>query len=159
MSRSGPLSPTQAAVHLLSAEEAGEKAAVLTIISHPDPTMRGQRILLTGGGDRLGSFQDPGMDKEAAALAARGLSGDPKVTGGLYPLPLAGDGEFTAYLELHHPTPEMVIVGAGHLAQPPCPRCIWNRGVVSSLVPGLLSIAWARSRGQLDDSGHCSMVA
>jgi len=120
MSRSGPLSPTQAAVHLLSAEEAGEKAAVLTIISHPDPTMQGQRILLTGGGDRLGWFQDPGMDKEAAALAARGLSGDPKVTGGLYPLPLAGDGEFTAYLELHHPTPEMVIVGAGHLAQPLC---------------------------------------
>jgi len=120
MSKSGPLSPAQAAIHLLSAMEAGEEAALLAIISHPDPTVQGGRILLSGGGDRLGSFGDPEVDKEAVALAVRGLSGDPKVTAGLHTLPLTGGGEITAYLELHHPMAEMVLVGAGHLAQPLC---------------------------------------
>ena len=100
--------------------EAGEKAAILAIISHPDPTVQGGRIVLREGGERLGSFEDPLVDEGAVALATRGLSGDPKVLVGLHSLPMTGSRETTVYLELHHPTEELVIVGAGHLAQPLC---------------------------------------
>jgi xanthine dehydrogenase accessory factor len=119
MSNPSPLSLAQTAIHLLSAMEAGEKAAVLAIISHPDPTRVGGRVLLRGE-ERLGSFQDPTADASALELAKEGLSGNPKVLQGLHTLPLTEGGEATVYLELHHPLAEMVIVGAGHLAQPLC---------------------------------------
>jgi xanthine dehydrogenase accessory factor len=119
MSEPGPLSPAQTAAHLLSAMEAGEKAAVLVVISHPDPTWVGSRVLLRGA-VQVGSFQDPAADCAAMELAREGLSGDPGVLPGLHMLPLASGKEAAVYLELHHPTAEMVIVGAGHLAQPLC---------------------------------------
>ena len=119
MPKAGPLSLAQIAAHLLSAMEAGEKAAVVAIISHPDPTRVGGRVLLRGE-EGLGSFHDPMADAAAMELARAGLSGDPKLLQGLHTLPLAGGSEATVYLELHHPPAEMVIVGAGHLAQPLC---------------------------------------
>lgn len=119
MSKPGPLSPAQAAAHLLSAMEAGEKAAVLVIVSHPDPTRVGGRVLLRGA-EQLGSFQDPAADAAAIELAKEGLSGSPKVLSELHTLPLESGDEAVVYLELHHPPAEMVIVGAGHLAQPLC---------------------------------------
>jgi len=119
MSRPGPLSPTQTAAHLLSAMEAGERAAVLVVVSHPDPTRVGGRLLLRGD-ECLGSFLDPATDAAAVALAREGLSGSSKVLPGLHTIPLARGGEARIYLELHHPPAEMVIVGAGHLAQPLC---------------------------------------
>ena len=119
MANPGPLSATRTATHLLATLEAGEKAAVFVVISHPDPTRIGNRVLLRAG-DCLGSFQDAKADKAAAKLAREGLSGDLKILPGLHILPLAGGKEATVYLELHHPPAEMVIVGAGHLAQPLC---------------------------------------
>ncbi len=119
MSNSSPLSLAQTATHLLSAMEAGEKAAVMAITSHPDPTQVGGRVLLRGE-ERLGSFRDPMADASAMELAKEGLSGNPKILQGLHTLPLTGGDEATVYLELHHPLAEMVIVGAGHLAQPLC---------------------------------------
>jgi xanthine dehydrogenase accessory factor len=119
MVRPGPLSPAQTAAHLLSAMEAGEKAAVMVVISHPDPTRVGGRVLVRGN-EHLGSFQNPLSDAAALELAREGLSGSPRVLSGLHKLPLPSGEEVTVYLELHHPPAEMVIVGAGHLAQPLC---------------------------------------
>ncbi|MFH1765066.1 MAG: XdhC family protein [Gemmatimonadota bacterium] len=119
MMETGPLSPAQAAAHLLSAMEAGEKAAVLVVIAHPDQARVGGRVLLRGA-ERLGSFRDPVADAAGVELAREGLTGNTKVLPGLHTLPLANGDHAKVYLELHHPPSEMVIVGAGHLAQPLC---------------------------------------
>jgi xanthine dehydrogenase accessory factor len=119
MRNPGSLSLPQTASHLLEAMDAGEKVAVMAVITHPDGTMVGARILVRGE-RAIGSFHDPVADKAALALARAGLSGDPGVESGLRLLPLTDGGEASVYLELHHPPPEMVIVGAGHLAQPLC---------------------------------------
>jgi xanthine dehydrogenase accessory factor len=99
--------------------EAGEKAAILAVISHPDPSMVGARIFLRAD-ELLGSFGDEAADKAAKELGLTGLSGGSEVLPGLHSIPLADGTEMTVYLELHHPPTEMVIVGAGHLAQPLC---------------------------------------
>ncbi len=119
MSNHRPLTLAQTAEQLLAALESGEGAAVLAVVAHPDPLMVGGRALFREG-EQVGSLQDPKADAAAAALASGGLGGDPKVLPGLHTLPLEGGGEATVYLELHHPPTELVIVGAGHLAQPLC---------------------------------------
>ena len=113
------LNPAQTATQLLAAMEAGEKAAVLAVVSHPDATLTGARMMVRDG-KVSGSFGDPKLDAAAEELAASALSGDPAVLSGLFSLPLSGEGDASVYLELHHPPAEMVIVGAGHLAQPLC---------------------------------------
>ena len=119
MAKPGFLSAAQAATHLLTALEAGEKAAIIVVIAHPDPTNVGNRVFFRGS-EVVGSFQDPTADATIRALAGEGLSGNTGILPGLHPLPLAGGDEAEIYLELHHPPAEMVIVGAGHLAQPLC---------------------------------------
>jgi xanthine dehydrogenase accessory factor len=99
--------------------EEGERAAVLAVISHPDPAMIGGRIMVWGN-RREGSLGSSETDEAAWKLAEAGLAGDAKVLSGIHTLPLSEGGEAEAYLELHHPPSEMVIVGAGHLAQPLC---------------------------------------
>jgi len=119
MASSAFLSPTQAAVALLAAMENGEKAAVLMVVSHPDAGQAGGRLLFRDG--RLhGSFGTPESDAVASGLAADGLSGATTVLPGLHTVQLGDEGNATVYLELHHPPLEMVIVGAGHIAQPLC---------------------------------------
>jgi xanthine dehydrogenase accessory factor len=113
------LTLAQTARHLFQAMEAGEKVAVVAVIEHPETAMVGRRFLVRGE-QALGSLQDPVADKAALDLARAGLSGDPGTESGLRTLPIASGGKATVYLELHHPPPEMVIVGAGHLAQPLC---------------------------------------
>lgn len=119
MNTTGLFSLAQAATHLLSAMDEGDETAILAVISHPDHNLVGGRILLTGG-TLIGSSGDPTFDEAVAQLASRGLSGDPGVLTGLHQIPLSGGEEATVYLELHHPPAELVIVGAGHLAQPLC---------------------------------------
>ena len=105
--------------HLFQAMSAGERVAVLVVIDHPDSTMVGEWFLVRGE-KGFGSFQDPVADQPAMALAQDGLSGEPGMESGLRTVPLTGGGEASVYLELHHPPLELVIVGAGHLAQPLC---------------------------------------
>jgi xanthine dehydrogenase accessory factor len=119
MPNPGPLSAARTAAHLLAAMEEGERTAVLVVISHPDPSLVGGRILLRGS-ERFGSFLDPVADDAAVELAGEGLAGNPRILPGLHSLPLVGGDTAEVYLELHHPSAEMVIVGAGHLAQPLC---------------------------------------
>jgi len=114
-----PLSLDQAAELLLSSMEAGEVAAMGVLIDHAAPEKVGGRVLFKAG-MLFGSFQDPALDSGFEALARRGLEGDPGVLPGLHTLTLGGGMEARVYLELHHPPWELVIVGAGHLAQPLC---------------------------------------
>ncbi|MBT8398772.1 MAG: XdhC family protein [Gemmatimonadetes bacterium] len=119
MTRNPTLTLADTAAQLLGAMDAGEQTAIVAIVSHPDETRAGERVLIRGG-ELIGSFDDPVADKGATELATRGLSGDPKVLSGVHSLPLRDGAEASVYLELHHPPAEMVIVGAGHIAQPLC---------------------------------------
>jgi xanthine dehydrogenase accessory factor len=143
----GFLTPSRLAPLLLAATEGGEVAAVFAVVSHPDPAQLGGRVLFHGrqaghaphpagtsiapgprnagpvsppGLEAHGAFSGPAAHQAARELGARGIEGDPAVLPGLHALPLEDGGEMRVYLELHHPSPEMVIVGAGHVAQPLC---------------------------------------
>jgi xanthine dehydrogenase accessory factor len=103
---------------LLAVLERGCDAVVLAAVSHPRQEAVGLRVLVAEG-QRTGSFLDPFAD-DAALEAATAALADTGAEPGLRSLPLGGGGEMVAFLEPHHPPPEMVIVGAGHLAQPLC---------------------------------------
>lgn len=113
------LTAAEAATHLLAAMDSGEKAAIGVVMSHPDSAYMGGRILLCGD-KRHGTLLDQGADQQVEELARKGLGGGTEVLPGIHALSLTGGGEATLYLELHHPPLELVIVGAGHLAQPLC---------------------------------------
>ena len=119
MSELPSLPVAMAADLLLSAMEAGEKAALGIIVGHPEESRIGSRILYRGG-ERVGTSGDPGADSVFETLARRALGGDPRVVPGLHTLPFPGGGQVALYLELHHPPAEMIIVGAGHVGQPLC---------------------------------------
>lgn len=104
---------------LLPTLEAGENVAVVVALSHPDPSKVGSRILVTES-ETHGTLVDPALDAGAVALARRALGGDPNLPPGTYPLAASDGHEVEVFLELHHPPWELIIVGAGHVAQPLC---------------------------------------
>ncbi len=112
-----PLTPVQTSSLLLSALEEGREAAVLVALEHPDPAGVGARMVALDG-EILGTLLDAAADRAGAELAGKGLRGEPGTETGTHHLPLAGGGRMRVFLELHHPQPEMIIVGAGHVAQP-----------------------------------------
>lgn len=108
-----------AAALLVPALETGQGAAAILITLHPDQRIEGGRLLFLAG--RLhGSLGNPDLDSAAEALCRAGLAGDPEATPGLHELSAEEGNRVQGFLELHHPQPEMIIVGAGHLAQPLC---------------------------------------
>ena len=117
MSNPHPLTLGQLPTLLLSALEEGKKAAVLVTVAAPDPQLLGRRLLVLPD-SVIGDLGDPAADAEGIHLARKALEGDGGILSGTFQLPLTGGGEMEAFLELHHPSPEMVIVGAGHVAQP-----------------------------------------
>ncbi len=117
MTSTPSLAPERFASLLLSALEEGSKAAVLVLIRHPKDAFLGRRLLVSEDAS-WGSLGDPGADSEGVGLARRALAGTEGLEAGTYRLPLQEGGEAHVFLELHHPTPELIIVGAGHVAQP-----------------------------------------
>jgi xanthine dehydrogenase accessory factor len=113
------LTVAQASSLLLSAVDDGVEVALLVVLEHPEMERIGGRLVVTGS-EVHGSFGDPTADAAARTLARDGLGHVPGVETGPVSLPLEGGEEIHAFLELHHPQPEMVIVGAGHVAQPLC---------------------------------------
>jgi xanthine dehydrogenase accessory factor len=75
--------------------------------------------MLVTSSQRMGSFLDPLADTAAEKLARECLA-TPAVEPGTHRLPMEDGSEIQVFLELHHPQAEMVIVGAGHVAQPLC---------------------------------------
>ncbi|UCC27039.1 MAG: XdhC family protein [Gemmatimonadales bacterium] len=107
---SGPrLDAVAAAEAIVSAVEEGRAAVAVTMLEAP-----AERLLFTRVGDgvrRQGSSGDDALDRKLEDLARGILDGS-------RPEGRAEVGGRSAYLELHQPRPELVIVGAGHIAQP-----------------------------------------
>lgn len=112
------LTAVQAAARLL--EVRARSGSAFLWVAADEGAGAGRRLvaeLLPGGRLALhGTLGDESLDREATELGRAALAGEagPPVPAGLHTL--AGGRE--AYLEIQRPTPEMVVVGAGHVAQP-----------------------------------------
>lgn len=113
------LSPAGAARAVLEAVEGGESAALVVVVRDADGALAGRRLLATPT-DSVGSLGDPSLDASARALARDALAPGKDVGEGVHELRGAEGRTVDVYLELHHPQPELIIVGAGHIAQPLC---------------------------------------
>lgn len=99
----------------LEATAAGSSTASLLVVA--PPACAGERLLLvadrSGSETRHGTLGAPDLDA-AALTAVRGALADPRHRDGTLAL---ADG-VEAYLEVRRPVPDLVIVGAGHIALP-----------------------------------------
>lgn len=107
---------TAAAARLLEALDAGQDVALVLLTDAPGPGPVGARVLVTGAG-REGSLGDPELDREAERLGREALEG---AEPGARTVTLPSGARARLYVEVHHPAPELVIVGAGHIAQSLC---------------------------------------
>lgn len=105
-----PLGAAEAACLALHALDAGGRAVTVTRMG-ADPRRRVLTESAKGALAVVGSLGDPELDAEAD-VRARAL------LGGAHPEGVTEAGEVRLYLEAHSPAPELVIVGAGHIAQP-----------------------------------------
>lgn len=110
-----PADAATAAARILEAEVAGRSIAVVLVTAAPDASRVGGRVLVTDAGVE-GTLGDTALDREAKRLGREALVG---TADGAHEVPLP-DGPVTLYVESHHPSPELVIVGAGHIARPLC---------------------------------------
>ncbi|NIP59402.1 MAG: hypothetical protein GWM92_13825 [Gemmatimonadetes bacterium] len=117
--RGGRLRPAGAARAVLEAVERGESAALVVVVRDPRDALTGRRLLVTPSRSG-GSLGHPSLDASARALARDALAPGGDVEDGVHELRGAEGRPVEVYLELHHPQPELVIVGAGHIAQPLC---------------------------------------
>ena len=113
-----PLTATDAAKLLLETSAAGGTAAVATIVGGPSDAPIGARlatVVFAGEADpkRLGGLGDPVRDGAAGTLLGE-LIADLRGRDGLRTL----DDGTELYIELRRPIRELVVVGAGHVAQP-----------------------------------------
>lgn len=109
------LTAVQAAARLLDVRDRSGSAFLW--VATGEGVGAGRRLvaeLLPGGLLALhGTLGDESLDREATERGRAALAGEAGATPGLHTL--AG---LEAYLEIQRPTPEMVVVGAGHVAQP-----------------------------------------
>jgi xanthine dehydrogenase accessory factor len=102
---------------LLQTAERGGSAAAATIVAAPDETSLGRRMVRVRHGDgqteTMGGLGDPDLDGRAADLLDEALE-DPRAREGLRE---AGSG-LELYVEIRRPVRELIVVGAGHIAQP-----------------------------------------
>lgn len=113
---SAPLLDAAASAALtVDANAAGASAAAVLVVAPQERA--GNRLLLTiapGEAERVhGTLGSPGLDA-AALAAARAALADPRHRDGLAEL---AEGLET-YVEVRRPVPDLVIVGAGHIALP-----------------------------------------
>lgn len=105
-----PLGAAEAAGLALHALEAGGRAVTVTRMG-PDPRRRILTESPQGAVETVGSLGSPEVNAEAD-VRGRGL------LAGTHPEGVVETGGVRLYLEAHSPAPELVIVGAGHIAQP-----------------------------------------
>ncbi len=113
------MGPAEAAELLLSTAEEGGTAAAVTIVSANAGALHGRRMarVLTGGGKRaLGTLGSTALDAEALRLMDAAID-EARSHDGLRTVETV-NGTVELYLELQRPVQELVVVGAGHIAQP-----------------------------------------
>ncbi len=111
-----PLSAAEAVREAAEALGGGEPVVGVVVIDE-QPASEASRVgrrLLVWAERRRGTLGDPALDEQAAALAREALEGG---RGGAREVEV-GETKVTLYLESHRPPPELVIVGAGHIARP-----------------------------------------
>jgi xanthine dehydrogenase accessory factor len=105
---------------LLLTAEAGGTAAAVVIVGTADPAMAGRRRALVqdpGAEETVhGTLGSAALDDAAAALMREAMR-DPRGRDGLRKIDV-GAGPVELYLEIRQPVQELVVVGAGHVAQP-----------------------------------------
>jgi xanthine dehydrogenase accessory factor len=123
MGMSGPVEPLSAAAAMGLARAAlagGEPMASLTVIQvHPagaGVVSAGTRLAVWAA-DHRGTLGNDALDQGAIAFAREVLAGGGRV---MTREVEAGGAMVTLYAEPHHAPPELVIVGAGHIARPLC---------------------------------------
>lgn len=109
-----PLAAAEAARAALEALRGGEPVVGITVVEAEDGSSAVGRRMLVWAERCAGSLGDPGADARAAELARALLRGEERAG------PHRVDASWTLYLEAHRPPPELVIVGAGHIARPLC---------------------------------------
>ena len=118
-----PLTAVEATAEVLDAQEARHPMALVVGVSG-SPELVGARVVVRqakGGAKSLvGSFGDAVLDDGALALGTQRLEEHRASTRGLYELKSASGSTVQVYVEVHYPQPDLVIVGAGHIAQPLC---------------------------------------
>ncbi len=115
----------EAARILLSATEDGYTATAVTVVgSDAAPALLGRRLvrIVERGSTEactrtLGGFDDPELEARATTLMDD-VMGDPRGRDGLRTLTTDAGTEIEVYLEVRRPIRELVVVGAGHIAQP-----------------------------------------
>jgi xanthine dehydrogenase accessory factor len=111
------LSLADAVHHARQALEGGAPVVALTVLDAPaGAASPGERMSVWV--DRsAGTLGDPNLDA-AAIRMARSVVAEGGIAG---PRTVEAEGKAcTLYVEPHHPPPELVIVGAGHVARPLC---------------------------------------
>ena len=119
MSDPAPLTAAEAVRLAREALEGGEPMASVTVIDvrgDGAATAAGARMAVWRGRTR-GTLGDPALDEAAAAFAREALAAGTRVKTREVE---AGGAAVTLYAEPHRAPPELVIVGAGHIARPLC---------------------------------------
>jgi len=109
-----------AAELLLTTAEAGGTAAAVVVVRADASELLGRRLVIArdpeGGEGVHGSLGSPGLDR-AAGVLIRDAFADLRARDGLKEL--TGDGAAVeVYLEVRRAVQELIVVGAGHIAQP-----------------------------------------
>ena len=118
-----PLTAVEATAEVLDAQEARHPMALVVGVADA-PELVGARVGVRqakGGAKSLvGSVGDAVLDDGALALGTQRLEEHRASTKGLYELKSASGSTVQVYVEVQYPQPDLVIVGAGHIAQPLC---------------------------------------
>ncbi len=117
------LTASGAAEEILAAREAREPLAVIVPVDGPSELV-GRRVVIRRLDDgtlrQVGLFGDDALDRAALALAQSVSEDRFSGTDGIHELTSARGDTVRVYVEGHDPHPDLVIVGAGHIAQPLC---------------------------------------
>ncbi len=118
-----PLTPGEATAEVLDAQKDRHPMAIIVAVSGASELV-GKRVVVRqarGGAKRLvGSFGDTDLDKGALALGTQGIEQRRTTAEGVHDLKSTSGPTIQVYVEAHYPHPDLVIVGAGHIAQPLC---------------------------------------
>jgi xanthine dehydrogenase accessory factor len=113
----------EATDEVLDAQQARQPIALIVPVSG-SPELVGKRVVVRqakGGAKSLvGSFGDVDLDAAALALGTTRLEERRTSKEGVHELTSTTGPTIQVYVEAHHPHPDLVIVGAGHIAQPMC---------------------------------------
>jgi xanthine dehydrogenase accessory factor len=111
--RAGSVSVADAARRALAALGGAAPVALVTVVSARREDTVGRRLVV-GADSVIGTLGSVDLDETAVVLARESLVDGSRGTHEIE----TEDGRIELYVESHRATPELVIVGAGHIARP-----------------------------------------